>query len=777
MINILRGPQTALSAYCARNYDHLDNIIGCATPPDLYRSWYGLRSLLAQLNVIIGPTGADAILAPRRAATSLLFHGLTQRLTPAELAERELLRASLTSHLSHNGLIKRPLVEACATLLRELTVRAGSTILVPNVARLDWESAQTLKHMYRLFPDSSPGIILGYDPHTPPPVPDEQGLVWPLDVGRMLHVVFGLQAAADTDMNDVSRTNLVDEQAPQPCDAAHSSMTLPIDIEARAFEILQTNTIALNAQESALLFQAVQNSFHSFGFTSAIRLGLGLVNRQSACTSEQLAEVHQIIGLSAHNRQFHTDGNMALAAFLERHFRAALAVERRPAERSALFYRLAVTLGRRQGKLDEALNFADRAVSEAASSGLSEIQAAHLAAWGRNIRAYLHMRLKNPQQSAVDAQVAFEQIEAARSGLESRERFEREFWSREMVLTHAVLAHNLGTLADRSGALDRAMKWLSEATHIEEAEFTMADMFEAGQWISVHRQQSRLDLALPWALSGLKAAHAEQDSYWEYLYIFQAGDLYYRLGQPGQALYYFEQARVFRQRLGNPDFLKSADLSCALACARLERLDLARDILTMARMTETHATVDAQAQIISALACIEARLAREAAARSLINQAIQLAVSSGERDTLARVALAAGSTSQALGQWTQAKTAYQKALNLAQSHDDGTHVPALATEMFVALIGLQECSAPDPELTLKTLRLLKEALKDADAWWELGRLLRLLTGILDQHPTFYEKAADLLDELFNVASQRDDCAQLVARLREKPGAAREALIM
>jgi hypothetical protein len=97
--------------------------------------------------------------------------------------------------------------------------------------------------------------------------------------------------------------------------------------------------------------------------------------------------------------------------------------------------------------------------------------------------------------------------------------------------------------------------------------------------------------------------------------------------------------------------------------------------------------------------------------------------------------------------------------------------------MFVALIGLQECSAPDPELALKTLRLLKEALKDADAWWELGRLLRLLTGILDQHPTFYEKSADLLDELFNVASQREDCAQLVARLREKPSAAQEPLMM
>lgn len=709
MIRILRGPGAVLGRVCVRRAATAAEPLWL-TPTESPRSWNGVRNLLAALTHRRGRETVEATLARHRPAASRLLPRFADELSPEEQAAAHRMTACPESHLSHNLLVQRPLFEAWAALLADLT--RGATLVVPDAARLDRESLGALRTLYRRFPDRAPDLILGYDPGRPTPRPDEEGVIWEMPIEDGVKVALGLLAqpgAEGIEIDAVEAKNKgesenLETQDPDP--SPYSPWNDPV--EAAAWEGVPEVT-------------AIQAAFRRFAFTAALRLGLRLLASGVELSRSETAEVHALVALAAHNRQFRSLGNRSLARFLERHLQTAWQHEMRPARRSALAYRLAVTVGRRLKQPTEGLEWASRAVEEAQREGIPPRQAAHLEAWGRNIRAYARMEAKQVDEAKRECQRGFALLDAeVREGAGSAEQaaVAEDPLLREIAFTHALLADNLAALAEMSGD-DEAFRHWKEVGESPAAGVPGLVRFEGLSWVRFHRREGRLDRALPRALAALESARAEQDALREYRYAVQCADLLDRLGRHTEALEHFAEARALRRRLGDPRFLRAVDTAAASVARRAGRLAEARRLLEEALVEVQGA---ARAECLAALGRVAAEAGKGEEAETRIGEAVDAAVESGERDVLVRVALAAGEASLRLGRREQAREAFLRGDEIAEDETP-------AADRWALGLGLAETAAEpvraDPVRELLTL--LPQALDDADTWERLLRLERLVS--------------------------------------------------
>lgn len=737
MIRIVRGPGAALEPVCARLAAKAAEPVWLA-PPESPCSWNGVRNLLAGLARSRGRDAVERVLQRHRPAAGRLLPRFAADLSPDERTAVHLMTACAESHLSHNLLVQRPLFEGWAALLAELA--AGRTLVVPDVARLDRESLGALRTLYRRFPDEAPDLILGFDPQRSPPQPDDQGVIWEIPVADGLKMALGLLALPRATWVEVDAGEAGDEPGPQDLDPAPWEGPE----ETAGWELL-ADGVAPGPSRAEAGVSAVQATFGRFAFTATLRLGLGLLATGASLSRSQAAEVHALVALAAHNRQFRSLGNRPLAHFLERHLLAAWKDEIRPARRSALAYRLAVTVGRRLKRPEEGLGWAGRAIEEAQREGVPTRQATHLEAWGRNIRAYAWMESRQLDKARAECERAFALADAeVRKGAGTAEKaaVAADPLLREIAFTHALLADNLAALAELAGDDDGFRHW-KEIGESPAAGVPGLVRFEGLSWVRFHRREGRLDRALPRARAALDSARAEQDALREYRYAVQTGDLLDRLGRHDEALERFREARDLRRRLGNPRFLTPVTGAAASVARRAGRLDEARTLL---REALAGAEGAARAEGLAALGRIAAEAGDTEEAEARIGQAIDAAVELGERDVLVRVAVAAGEASLELGRRDEAREAFERARDIAEAE-----TPA-ADRLAVAL-GLAETA--EGSLSTEDLRdllvLLPEALDDADTW---ERLLRLASLVEQAGGAGNPDLEELLDPLRIAIEQR-----------------------
>jgi len=708
VIHIVRGPGAALEAVCVRLASKAAEPVWLA-PPESPRSWNGVRNLFAGLARSRGRDAVERVLQRHRPAAGRLLPRFAADLSPDERTAARLMTACAESHLSHNLLVQRPLFEGWAALLAEVT--AGRTLVVPDVARLDRESLGALRTLYRRFPEQAPDLILGFDPQRSPPQPDDQGVIWEIPVADGLKMALGLLALPRATWVEVDAGEAGDQRGPQDLDPSPWE-----DPEETAGWELLADRVAPEPSRAEAGVSAVQSTFRRFAFTATLRLGLGLLATGASLSRSQAAEVHALVALAAHNRQFRSLGNRPLAHFLERHLLAAWKDEIRPARRSALAYRLAVTVGRRLKRPEEGLGWAGHAIEEAQREGIATRQATHLEAWGRNIRAYAWMEGGQLDKARTECERAFTLADAeVREGAGSAQKaaVAADPLLREIAFTHALLADNLAALAELAGDDDGFRHW-KEIGESPAAGVPGLVRFEGLSWVRFHRREGRLDRALPRAMAALDSARAEQDAFREYRYAVQTGDLMDRLGRHDESLERFREARDLRRRLGNPRFLRSVTAAAASVARRAGRLDEARTLL---REVLADAEGAARAEGLAALGRIAAEAGDTEEAEARIGQAVDAAVELGERDVLVRVAVAAGEASLLLGRREKAREAFGRAREMADKE-----IPA-ADRLAVGL-GLAETA--EGSLSIENLRdllvLLPEALDDADTWERLPRL-------------------------------------------------------
>lgn len=820
MIRIIRGPRARLLRHPAIATPPAP-ALRVETDPDFPVPWGGARLLLALLRRERGDAVVDAAVLPHRALLSLALRGLEPALTPAERARREEARAQALGFLSHNGMIAHPLIEAWTGALAALTAGRGLTLVFPDAATLDPETVALARSLLRRLPrEERPALVLGFD--------EARGPLDPLLRRAVVEVsaqLAAMEALPETTLERLDDPAPAPEPAPGAAPAAAPGEGPPPDrpldpldddLERRAHRALAAAPGAPGGAASELALRALREAFGCFGYGAVLRLGLAWLERGAPADPALAAEVHTLVGLAAYNRQVQSGGNVALAEFLGRHFDAALALETDPGRRSHLLYRLCINSGRRRGDLEPALALAERAVKEARAPGLPGGLAAFLEAWARNGRAYVLARLGRLGDALADCEAAYALLERA-GALPGAP-------AAELLPSRRVLADNAARVAEMARDLPLAARWQRTLEEIEDA---MPGMVRTAhhRWLALHRAGRALRAALRRAEAGLDESRRRLDALGEDLFLAEQGDLLYRLGDALGALESFAGSLRIRRRVGAPEDVARTEVAAALAAARAGRLEEAEAGLEGAREGPACARPAAQGEVLAAIALLAARRGEGARADALANAAIEAAVESGERDALLRVARGAGEACLALGRREEARAAFERALEIAgegegpangETQAEGAGAPPPpAAEVLAALLGLEEAAAAagaapgaggavpgtdagagagpvpgaaepasgteagvgaeagaDPARRgrlLRALALAERALEDADAWWDLPRLVAALIPLAEagalEAPSRRAQARQLCD----AAEEREDARAAAARLRAALG--------
>jgi tetratricopeptide (TPR) repeat protein len=700
VITIVRGPLPLVRAH--RAFQPGAGVLRLDLAQDLAIPWLAMRALLGQLRARAGDARVDEALAPHRAHLSLVLRRLEPLLTPAERAIRTRDAAQRLGYLSHNVFLLRPLNVAWSGTIAEL-LDGIDTLQIPDASALDPESMNALGMLLRHPAAAKLHLAIGHDPEAGAPAS-----LWRRSTALVAANLALLEARPGTQVHSLAGS--AGAIAPPPAPALD-----PLDdpVEQRARDRL-ADPSPLDRQASGEVLEAVRGAFASFGFTAALKLGLALYGRVPTLTNPELAELRTLIALSAYNRQVSSDGNLELAALLDRHFSDALKLETDPAQRSHLLYRLCINSGRRAGDLPLALELADQAIAETLRDGIPKGLAAFCEAWALNGRAYVLQRMGRTAEAVDDCVEGLSRLGEAARGAGAP--------ASEVGFSRLVLCDNLAELATRAQDLPLAISSQSKLEALEN-ELPNAPRISFFRWSKIHRAQGRLREAAKKAETGLGIAQQLLDPLAEDLLRTELGELYYRMGNVERSLLHLEQALEIRRRAAEPDEVVRTELSCAIAAMRAGQLQRAEEIIDTALDRPLLASGRARAEALALVGLLCAKQGAGDAADAATNDAIELSVAAGERDTMLRVARSAGDACLALGRKEAALAAFTQALEIAST---GESPPP--SEVVGALLGSYEAGRAERDLVERAHALMPAALADPETWWDLPRLAAALAA-------------------------------------------------
>jgi tetratricopeptide (TPR) repeat protein len=704
---ILQGEQRALDRHPLFAEPNANRVV--LQVGDFPVPFFGVRTLVAFLRARLGDAAVEDGARRARGALSLVFRKLQLSQSDQEAKARDRARASLLGFLSHNAAIMQEVIQSCSelvvALLRAESQRGGPlTIAIPNAYRIDSESLGLLRAAARDLGASAPHIVIGFDPE----MPALEHSLWQrrliLNAG---HVAL-LEAQGGTVVEDVAPTSDPAAPAFEP-----TLLTDPWDDGLEGLAASTLNREPLDAPHAREILDATRAAFAGFGYEAVLRLGLGLLEKKPPLTRAEWAEIHLLVAIAAYNRQVRTEGDPNLAEILEHHFRAALALEEDPIQRSHILYRLTINQGRRKGDVGEALRLADESVAIAVSAAADRPgPAAFVEAWARNGRAYVYARQRRMPEAIADCEIAFERLR----GLAADPSVPR----REAEYSPLVIADNLAELHTRAKDRDRAREWQAKLASLEVAEWGKA-VISHWRHLALAREDLDLAAAQAWAARGLELARESWDPLGEDAYAAALGEVLYRRGDVHGAIEALHGALVIRRRAAMPEDVRAMEVAAAIASIRAARFDDARDHLERADALDEPDALGLRAQIAAIAGYLAGVMGDAAGAEAMTNEAISFAVESGERDSLLRVARWAGDTCCALSRVADARTAWARALEIASAGEEGAPPPP-ADELFLVHAGLfLECGLAehlDPALAC-----LPVALHEPEPWWRLARFV------------------------------------------------------
>lgn len=683
------------------------------------RPWEGLRQILAHLEPVAGSATLRDVLGRHPAAAHLLLAG-SRFAPPAPETPRPEFPSRLESHLTHNSLLKRPFLTECVEMLTALFAASDAWLVAPDLADVDSETVWLLDRFFQWRPEAFPSAVLGFEPDAERDRPDARGIVWGSFQIHLSSFVFNLARQPEAQRIEAPES----PASPGALDGEKDKDDEDDDLRClRAFESADETSPELRDS----MLDLVRRAFAAHAFEASLRWGLRLLDRDLDLDPADDAELRNLVALSAHNRQFRSGGNERLAPVLEDLLREALSKETRPAWKSALGYRMAVTLGRRQSRLEAARQAAGDALDVAQSPDVHPVVSRYLQAWALNIRAFLHMRLGRMDRAVDDTERALRMLQDVRDGWSGEAPEIRAAWERNVLLSWSILVSNRIALAEIGRDVDALQRWRrrNEALLDDYPEFELYEL--AGQLHS-HRIFLRFDLALERARRGCEVARRERNTLWEYQLLAQRADLAFRLGRLDEAVEACEAARTFRRDYANPGVLGSLDLLHAEALGRAGRTAAARDLLDEV-LREPGASPVRRIEAHALAARLAALAGHEEEAEECANRAIDEAVEHGSRDGLVLAAVAAGTASRELGRSDEARDAYTRALEIAATGEPDEPPPP-AGDVLEAHLGLDS--------VLEALRLLPEALQEPRTWWLLQPLATAVKRVRRREPARLE---------------------------------------
>lgn len=724
--------------------------------------WQPLRTLLKQIIANIGGDKVNAVLATDRAAASFVFDEQIDQLNQQQITQRHYYSARVGSHLSHNWYLHRPLLEAWATLLHQLLLAANEhqpvTLLAPFSAELTGPVNAILKTYSRLYVNNPLPIVMGFEIDSNPPEYDENGINWNMRSANPRFSTGFLQIADKVKRltEDAIATPTADQLYLYP----EQADTLKQDTLHNAFVLLTSKPNANIANiANTTVVGAMQLAFEGMDFQNTLKLGLQYLATQPSLNTADKASIHTLVALAAHNRQF-DNPDTRFHHFLLHHLKTAYQAHTDASMRSALCYRLAVTYGRRMKQPQEALGWANQAISEADSPNLSEVEQVYYHNWGINIKSYLLLMSKQLEQAFDTGHSVFHSVHQhyrqVLAEAELKQNDDSRLWQRELFTTVQVLRRNMFMLSYKTSHLEQFRYWLDQMEQITEQRPELRRMTST-EWAEYYNAVHQPQKMLKSVTSGFHHYLAEPESELFLDYSRLSMTVHYKLGDIRQAKYWLEKYRLAIEETAMPWHF-SLDISRFghIYLRSSEDEDLTRIEQEASREFQSSQNdVGKQIELILLLAQVQAKRQLQTPTESLINKAIELALEDGERNQMMRIARIAALCNENLGHPQQAIEAYQQALSLAEHQED---IPPWPEELFLSLMGLQNLAGVQPQLMAQALQQLPEALKKHDSWWQLQTMLTLLGELATEDKAAFDALVERqpLTLLLDAAAQRQD---------------------
>lgn len=756
MITILLGSEKAIRRRCqylhaSSNHSILLHAVTTENGRRFVRHNANLRDLLAKLRRHVGDEAFERIVSHHRPAAAFLLDRVYDTLSSDERSAYERMASAITSQTSHNWFTSSFLIAAWAELFTEFLGHRPTRLIVPEIQVTAPGFIEVVKKILLREPPPELELVVGFKREEPNVAPDDDGILWDFVVFRNLRQsLSSFEGAVVCDVED-----LEDEGAPDE----HSTTWFDVDpwdsdADAKLFSALTSPECDRETVREAR--DLLERMFGAYDFRSALQLGSRLLAHETSMTAVERSYVHTAVAICAHNRQFASSGgNEKFNAFVERHLRSAFEVERDPILRSVISYRLATTLARRRKDAGTAVACVNQSLDELREAFQPSRQRAYYEAWLFNIRAYANMLLRDYRQSAHDVETAFE--------LTERYWNYRDDATPDEIYSAQLFAGNRATLAIYGHDDEALDEWFTKGTGTFERHWGSVGRRYV-RYLRIEMAKRKLDFAtaIQAGLEGLADARQEKSAEYQDIYRMNLADLYFRMGDLASVMALLHESLAAYEKLREVRRRFPATLFLAAAEARAGNLMVADALYEQILQTlGPHADRSMMADILSAKAVLAARQNGVDAAEAAMDEAIGLAVDSGERDTLLLVARRTGEAFALLGEHEQARDAYLRAADIGSVVPEGAHNPP-AGDMARVWLGLYECEGR-PEYLESLLRELPAALADdADLWWELPSILRLLCG--RGLTALLEANAPELDILRRAASQRPDCEELLASL-------------
>ncbi|MFT5822544.1 MAG: tetratricopeptide (TPR) repeat protein [Crocinitomix sp.] len=755
MIEILKGNSLQLQSYCIDKYTEQEKAFLIIGDAEVALPYTIIRLMLPQLRKLIGDTEVDELLKKYKLVTSLFFPNLIPFLDAHEKLEQSIISARLSSNITHNRIAKATINETCVSFIMDAFKNDAIKIVIPEVRHLDVGSIDVLKRLLKQYPTSAPDIVLGFNPDWGNETIDrENGLIWYSSVDALINIqafVYSFQAIA-AKVDEVNSSSIAFESEPleNKLDKIDDAITL------QAYALLNSDRSIDNLENNALIMNAIWSSFKLFDFTMALRLALPFMEKSPEISRKDKGEMYHIIGLSAHNRQFFSQGNENLGEFLERTFRSSLKYEENPENRIGAIYRLIVTLSRRLNRHEEAFEFFNFAISELDTNTFDPAHHAVLKAWVFNINSFVLMRSARIDDAIKYHEDAFNLLQGITSDI--------EHLNKEIRFTRAVLAENLTTLSSLTNDRPRMEYWCKiEESYSKEWPGLSAVPF--AEWQSFYYKGFELKKALENAQKGVLKSAGNFEYILEYFFTMSLADINIRLGNYEDALTYFNKSLLFQAQIAY-DFTTAITLRIGVALSMIgvnkfnEALVFTKE---MALEYENGSPFDLiEIRIVQAFTY--AHLKEYEKAEETINLAIDMAVEAGNFDILINTACKAGDLCQLMGRNEDAADAYSQALEIIESQSDATS----ASNIIAVNLGLYETNRTEIEPLALVVKNFPPALKVNYAIWaDLDRFLKCYLEVTEKAGArLFESCESELVTVLKVAGQHEDCKKNMAILKK-----------
>jgi hypothetical protein len=766
MIHIVRSEPNCLAAYFSDKYNNSSkairiylNSVGSSGAVGFPYLWAGARQLFPQFRKQLGDIEFEFIINKHKVAASLLLDLVIPSLTMDEMDQRANICANIESNLSHNFFVQEPLYLKVRDLIAELIEESGSEILIPSITNID---APTLTIFFEIFKipknrydlnihiglDNAYSLTLDRGNHNTKEIEfDKEGLLWRYSDFGIKNVIFSFIALGGKIEN-------IENQGGTLPTINFTLDRLDGGMEGMIFSMCE-NGKKLDFRDAANATLVILRAYESFDFNISLSLGRLVLTHPFPFTKEQLALLHSIVALSAHNRQFSSSlGNKLTNDFIENHLKIALENEENIARKAFLEYRMAVLKARRQRDLSAGLHWVDLIVESANRKELVDDKRFYLEAWALNIRAYINMRNKDFQKAKDDIYRANEAI---------LNLYKKRPNSRDIAFTTSVMADNAGALLEVMGDLYSVKGWLKKSYMASGFHITN-QRFGARIWSEIHIKMLRIDLALNDTLVGLRAAKSDVNPFYEDLYLCHLGDFNSRLGDSRNAhLYWLDALKLHGQYQDEERYLNVAII--AAYCATLGgMLDEAEKLYDKILKISDQLPQQAKANLAGHRAILAAYKGDFKNAELLINEAISLSSEQGELFGMAYTAGLIGKACFILKLKDECRKAYIQAISLIQEENTqlNSTIAAIKTNVILEYLNMGYSENENKELLRTALNCMPQALvRSYESWWNLPLAMSFLEK-------YYRTEGDIvtnenLDKILLAASQRQDCLKILNR--------------